>query len=146
MSTYHEEINLLHEEMWNLMQEVKQLKEDKMNMEAALAQYKKSVDVPVDPTEYIVNNFDFEKVKKVMHALEWKWVAEETGHTIIPDISRMMRTARRLLNSAISQLDSHKEYTVASGGFYATANKNEDDESKPYLSLKFCVADFDNYD
>jgi len=43
----------------------------------------------VDAIEEIMDNFDFEKVHKVMTYLNWEW-----HHEGVPEISKLKRTAR----------------------------------------------------
>jgi hypothetical protein len=57
----------------------------------------------------ILDEFDFEKVHKVMVALDWKWVDG------VPTIGDLRRTARELLNDLVrGELRG-----VGTGGLYA---------------------------
>jgi hypothetical protein len=85
-----------------------------------------------DAIDEIMDNFDFEKVAKVMEVLGWKWVNSETDLKI-PDVSELRKQARRLLTTAL------KENTgVATGGFKVTYLKDE-----KFLHLEFVVSEWD---
>lgn len=74
--------------------------------------------------EDVLDDFDFHKVMRVMHFLEWEWV-HVTG---VPTMGDLRRQARRLLRTAISgclQNDTH--YVVGCGGFRAEAWSSEDE-------------------
>ena len=81
----------------------------------------------------IMDNFDFEKVHKTMIALNWGW-ADSDGGLSIPDLSDIKKSARCRLKTAMEE-----NVSCASGGFFV---EKEDD----YISLKFVVAEWDNYD
>ncbi|CAB4147361.1 hypothetical protein UFOVP431_26 [uncultured Caudovirales phage] len=64
---------------------------------------------------YLVNNFDFAKVQKMMAAVDWKWggpyMNDEFG---VPTIEAMQRQAYQLI------LEAHRlDCSVSSGGFEA---------------------------
>lgn len=63
--------------------------------------------------EEVLKNFDFEKVRKVMVFLDWKWHGE--GEPEIPSIYRMIERSRELLTNACK----HKHGLAATGGFVA---------------------------
>lgn len=94
----------------------------------------------MDDIEDILDNFDFERVHKVMVALDWRWVDLYVDKTEIPDMHRLRKTARGLLKQAykISVRDSHLEDTmvVASGGFVARCNNQQ---NPPWFRLAFEV-------
>lgn len=85
----------------------------------------------------IINDFDFERVLKVMTVLNWKY-----GNTIIT-IGVLRNTAFELLNSAIElydkQSDEGKKYGVfcATGGFEARVETFMN--GRAALSLSFLV-------
>lgn len=93
----------------------------------------------------VMDNFDFDRVKKVMDALEWGWAVdnpEYSGQTEIPELSDIRKMARKLMKEAYEL--SVKEgcgYTIATAGFEAYCDAGDD-----YLSLKFVVTDWDDYD
>jgi hypothetical protein len=61
--------------------------------------------------DYVINNFDFEKVYKVMSFLEWHWYPHERP----PTQGEMRELAERLLYEAVKEKTS-----VATGGFAAS--------------------------
>ena len=62
--------------------------------------------------EEIVDEFDFEKVHRVMLALNWQW-----HHTKgVPEIADLRRTARSLLKQVVESKDT---LSVGTGGFTA---------------------------
>ncbi len=78
----------------------------------------------------IFDNFDFEKVHKIMTSLNWGWT--ETNlvghtHTSIPDLKRIQDRAYNLLKDAYNS-----ETKVSTGGFEAEWDGVE-------LSLKFIL-------
>lgn len=95
--------------------------------------------------EDIVDEFDFETVKKVMDFLDWQWFDCDEG---IPRIGELRKKARLLLSEvAIKVLLSNEigaESNIATGGLRAVAHKYEDD--KVYLKLSFELTEWDNYD
>lgn len=75
-----------------------------------------------DKIEEILNNFDFNKVKRVMEFLDWKW------HNVgIPNEYQLICEARRLLEQAYEW-----KTIISCGGFEADYN-----DGLP--SLKFVV-------
>lgn len=85
-----------------------------------------------DAIDEIMDNFDFEKVAKVMETLGWRWVSSETDLQI-PDVSEIRKQARRLLTTAL------KEKTcIATGGLKVTYLKDE-----KFLHLEFVVTEWD---
>lgn len=62
----------------------------------------------------ILDEFDFEKVHRVMLALDWKWYIE--GEQVNPSIGDLRRTARSLLKQVVESKGLH---SVGSGGFTA---------------------------
>jgi len=83
--------------------------------------------------DYIIDNFNFEKVRCVMLSLDWQWACTEGNGHAVPSIARLKAMARHLLRSSI------KDTEVTSGGLYATyyPPENGDDD---YFVLKFVVA------
>ena len=84
---------------------------------------------PTDPlttmVDDILNEFDFEKVQRTMHALDWKWASTQMA---VPSISELKNTARYLLikvyNLRTNEYnDTHPEVPVqvATGEFRAIA-------------------------
>lgn len=76
----------------------------------------------------IMDNFDFERVHKTMIALNWG-----CGNGV-PDLSDIKKSARCRLKTAMEE-----NVSCASGGFFV-------EKEGDYISLKFVVAEWDNYD
>ena len=103
-----------------------------------------------DPTNKMIDDimeeFDFDKVQRVMNCLGWKWVS--TGDTT-PSISELKKVARTLLiNAAKLRLDEYKDehweqgIISGTGGFTATAFCNETKTEIESLKLEFVVEEW----
>lgn len=69
--------------------------------------------------EVILNDFNFEKVEKVMKALDWKWV-DGNAHGNFeyqPKIDDLKRVASLCLDNVINNTDD--EHSCSIGGFEA---------------------------
>lgn len=80
--------------------------------------------------QFIIDNFDFKKVSKVMHFLDWTWFDSNKP----PTIDRLKEIAKKLLNDAYY---SENGYVISTGGFKAT--KLED-----FLKLEFVIKEKDS--
>lgn len=93
----------------------------------------------------IIDNFDWVKVVETMSALNWKWA----GQASVPNIHQLQVTAESLLASAalavIKNTKKKASVVIGTGGFEAQAQKFKDSD-KIYLSLKFIVSDWSNYE
>jgi hypothetical protein len=63
--------------------------------------------------KFILNNFDFEKVHKIMTLLNWEWLDFTNFSAGVPKIERMKEKVTEMLYSIC---DSEADY-VESGGF-----------------------------
>lgn len=87
----------------------------------------------------IIFNFDFEKVEKVMKALDWEWF--QVG---IPSQVQAADQAARLLGEAYDDAKENGNIiTMGTGGFGATAHPIG---KEIYLELKFIVTQWDTYE
>ena len=86
---------------------------------------------------YIMDEFDFDRVHKAMMALNWQWYFID-GIYAIPTIEDLRYKAEQLLLDAISTLE--KNYYVATGGFVVRKEDNN------FISLSFELTDCDNGD
>lgn len=77
----------------------------------------------------IMDNFDFAKVEKAMHALEWQWGHRDSMH--YPDVPELRKFAHDLLKSVLAK----GLCGSTTGGFRVT---NEGGE----LMLSFNVAEW----
>ena len=91
--------------------------------------------------DYILDNFDFEKVKKVMDALEWKYWDSEEDTVSIYELRRM---ARSLMKDVYNASDSYHCF-LGSGGFEVERWMYPGD-TKKYFRLKFVVTEWNNAD
>ena len=67
----------------------------------------------------IMDNFDFERVHRMMNTLDWKWV-DGDGEFSVPDVPELRKTARRLLYQVIDEGFIH----CGSGGFNVSKGEN----------------------
>jgi hypothetical protein len=90
----------------------------------------------------ILDNFDFEKVKRVMDFLNWEWA----GSNGVPEIYELRQHARKLMNTAVTECLKSKgtDYTTECGGFRVECNKYEGDP-KIYLRLSFNLESWENW-
>ncbi len=93
----------------------------------------------IEQIEDLLDEFDFDKVKRVMDALEWVYHSTPDKQVTIGEIRRM---ARYLLENAYHANPS-PEYFTSSGGFDVTRYMYPGD-SKKYLTLKFNVTEWSN--
>jgi len=84
----------------------------------------------------VMDHFDFEKVHKVMVAIDWHWATSEDGGTPYP--YEIRKTARSLLKDAAAGDDGS---TVATGGLVAERLTYE---NYSYLTLAFHLTQADS--
>ena len=82
----------------------------------------------------ILDQFDLQKVKEVMDALNWTWAIGTESH--VPDIPELRKQAREMLWDAIRS----KHRMIKTGGFVA---EKEDDDT---LELRFEVTAWNTWD
>ena len=95
----------------------------------------------IETIENILDEFDFHRVHQAMEALDWQWAKAALG---VPTTGELRRQARELLEDAYYHSPS-PYYSVGTGGFEATRTMETGDLNK-YLSLKFVVTEWNNYD
>ena len=83
----------------------------------------------------ILNHFDFNKVKKIMDVLNWKWVLSKNG---VPDIDEIIGLATRLLIDACVE-----KQNISTGGFRAVYDDIGDGD--PYVGLEFIVEECEGF-
>ena len=93
----------------------------------------------IEQIEDLLDEFDFDKVKKVMECLGWKYY--NTMGSIV-SIGELRRTARNLLEKAYNASPS-PEYVIGSGGFEVNRYMYSGDTQK-YITLKFVVTEWSN--
>lgn len=90
----------------------------------------------------VLAGFDFERVNKVMKALNWAWYGSCTEDKI-PTYGELLVSAQDQLNRAYEGLLNDKEtnsFTTGTGGFEATAHRYAE-HNEIWLELRFVVAD-----
>lgn len=88
----------------------------------------------------IMENFDFERVHKVMDMLEWRWVSAKNG---VPSVEELKKEAKRLLVSSCSE-----KTQISTGGFKAIYEESsrwddDDDDKDPYVGLEFILEEWE---
>ena len=91
-----------------------------------------SVDKTTDAIFELINNFDFERIEKMMHAVDWMWAMHDGLR--FPTIDEMRDKCINLLFSAKRDYD-----VVSSGGFQASYKVN--DEGEEIFTLKFIATE-----
>ncbi len=91
----------------------------------------------IQQVEDILDEFDFNKVQKVMEALDWKY---HDSVDKFPSIGELRKMARSLLNCTYDADDS-PDYFTSCGGFHAERRMYPGDSTK-YLNLKFVVTEW----
>lgn len=91
----------------------------------------------------IFDNFDFEKVKVVMDALDWRWDLRTSASTPdeklrIPTLDEIKKVAADLLWNCAND---PKNDAIATGGF--RVEKDFSDPEDPWMRLAFEVTDWD---
>jgi hypothetical protein len=93
----------------------------------------------IEQVEDLLDEFDFDKVKKVMDFLEWNYFDSPDKEVSIGELRRM---ARYLLEIAYNA-DPSPEFMTGSGGFEVTRYMHPGDTTK-YLTLSFVVVNWSN--
>ena len=129
-------LDKLENMMKSIMDEIKELR----NQSKCDVSYKLDdrLDDDVDAKiKSILNHFDFNRVKKVMDVLNWKW-SLSCSKDGVPDIDEIRGLANRLL------IDACVEKTnISTGGFRAVYDDNGDGD--PYVGLEFIVEDCEGF-
>lgn len=100
--------------------------------------------------EYILEEFDFDKVHKVMTALNWTWarsnnITSSKCEFHVPNHYELIESARERLQNALEQAfknESGRGFSET-GGFRGEAFV---EEQNVYLVLSFILESWDNYD
>jgi hypothetical protein len=88
-----------------------------------------------------MDNFDFEKVHKVMTTLDWGWTQPGREELVIPTVAQLRGKARQILREAFK-----RKTTVGTGGFEAIYHPPlEGDKEDPagFLTLRFIIEEWD---
>ena len=106
-----------------------------------------------DIIDDIIDNFDFEKVHKVMEFLNWQYWDDSVKGQHVPDIHELRAAARRRIKDALREIEKTNQLrmTYDSGGFVATVEidpdniENEDLKKHIFISLSFVLEGWNNY-
>ena len=86
-----------------------------------------------------LEEFDFDRVHKVMTFLDWKY----SDSTEVPSVEYLRKNARKYLMAVAKEaLETKSENICATGGFRYEAKLYEDDYL--WLRMAFEIADWDN--
>lgn len=91
-----------------------------------------ATDKTTDAIFELLENFNFERVEKLMHAIDWKWAMHDGLR--FPTIDEMRDKCIGLLFSAKRDYD-----VVSTGGFQASYKVN--DEGEEIFTLRFIAAE-----
>ena len=91
----------------------------------------------------IIENFDFEKVAKVMKFLDWTyWDSKET-----PSVGKLVISAQNQLSEAFDKCCSNKcAFATGTGGFSALGEYNKETQTCDYLELSFKLTSWEAYE
>ena len=81
----------------------------------------------------VIEDFDFDKVHRVMVSLDWRWTIEN-GERTVPSSYRMMKTANRLLRDCAQYYGNKEFHTCGAGGFMASLDNGT-------LALQFILTE-----
>lgn len=85
----------------------------------------------------VLDQFNFDKINKVMNFLEWKWVTEYGF--MVPGVYELRKQARSLLENVTKKLgEGDEEFFIGTGGFNAHGRRYAGDPRK-YLTLTFYI-------
>ncbi len=90
--------------------------------------------------EKIIINTDFEKIHKMMVAVNWGWYSTIGGENIFitPDVNNIKNTARRLISKLLINIRYDKEYCFhESGGLFVWYNQYNSDNWYENIILDF---------
>lgn len=88
---------------------------------------KKGIKISQEMIDEAINGFDFEKVRKAMVALDWKWLVN--GVVMIPEIRDIKKIARMLIERIGEDC-----LCIGTGGFEVCYDKDEE-----LLTLRFKI-------
>ena len=87
--------------------------------------------------EDILDEFDFDKVHKVMEFLNWGWT--DGGRPLeVPTVGQLRKRARYLMKSCIGKENTY----TATGGLWV---RKETYDALPYYQLQFVISSWDNH-
>ncbi len=91
----------------------------------------------------IIENFDFDRVHKVMRFLNWTWRSDSES----PTMGKLVLEAMSMLSKVYDEALKNKEDSyMACGGFHYSACLNEDKTEVDILMLKFVLSEWEYYE
>jgi hypothetical protein len=91
----------------------------------------------------IIENFDFEKVHKVMVFLDWTWLHDVEP----PSMGSLVISAQQKLSDTFDMCNNKKkDISIGSGGFVVYAEYNQQSDCCDYLDLKFQITSCEYYE
>ena len=91
--------------------------------------------------EDILENFDFDKVKKTMNFLGWTWAKLQD----VPTTYQIMKSARERLEGAYNNaMKNKKDSCLSSGGLRAFAEYNKKSKVVDFLQLDFVLTSWES--
>lgn len=90
--------------------------------------------------ESIIQNFDFDKIQKVMSLMDWHWYTKNGFR--VPSLEEIKSTAARLLSEALHYAKNSESPAIFSCGDF----KAEVDLAKEVIELSFIVESLSNYE
>lgn len=88
--------------------------------------------------EEIFENFDWNKVHKVMVCVDWRW----GWNNQIPTILEMQEKAKELLKTSFERCEKNGKYTTGTGGFDATVVSEDGFKT---AELKFVLTQWETH-
>lgn len=88
-----------------------------------------------------LDEFDFDRVHKVMFFLDWKY----SDSNDVPTVQELRKNARKYLQLVAQEaLSCNGEYITGTGGFRYEAKVYENEDNFLWLRMSFCVEEWDN--
>lgn len=101
-----------------------------------------------DNIDEIMDNFDFDKVHKVMEVTGWQWASRDDMNTMYqPEVSDLRTRARQLMRGAVEEMlaRGEKKWGTETGGFRVEC-WNDCDDGRIDLRLDFIVESWNNFE
>lgn len=98
----------------------------------------------------IMDNFDFERVHKVMDFLNWKWFSAD-ANSEVPDPSELRKSARKQIKECLQGSVDYSDYfSISCGGFEVVVRLMDRDVQEPddfihnvCITLRFVLDSWD---
>ena len=94
--------------------------------------------------DYIVDNFDFVKVRAIMTTLNWGWAATEGKPPSIPVMKEFVyNNLHRLVEEMFD--NKKKRLTASTGGFLFEISRERKKSKVVWMRVSFVLTDWDNW-